>query len=128
MKYITLKWVEDRRACKDAVIAFKKRFGTKATTKNTLAWLNEINQPDWLAWTMGQDDVGITEELLSHGADIHACGDEALRLAAENGHLDTVKILVEHEADSHAYDDYALRLAAENGHTEIAEFLRQAGR
>jgi UDP-N-acetylglucosamine enolpyruvyl transferase len=128
MKCITLKWAKDRRACRDAVIAFKKRFGTKATTKDTLAWLNEINLPGWIAWTMGQDDVGITEELLSHGADVHARGDYALQWAAENGHTDTVKLLVEHGADIHAYGDGALRLAAWCGHTEIAEFLRQAGR
>lgn len=59
---------------------------------------------------------------------IKTCGKEkVLRCAAENGHLEIVKLLLEAGADVHAEDNYALRWAATNGHTEIVRLLLEAG-
>lgn len=123
MRYITLKWAKDRDACPEAVDAFKRKFGTEATTKDVFTWLRKIDRPDWLAWTMGQDDIGVTEELLIHGADIHIGSDDALREATRSGRLDTVKFLVEHGADVHACDDDALLSAVIIGNLDMVKFL-----
>ena len=61
--------------------------------------------------------------LLEHGADVHADDDWALRWASYNGHTETVKVLLEHGADVHARDDYSLRLASDNGHTETVKLF-----
>lgn len=50
----------------------------------------------------GHKDV--VELLLNHGADVHACNDQALRWAAENGHTQTVSLLLEHGADKSVLD------------------------
>src|SRR3989338_1037632 len=57
--------------------------------------------------------------LVEHGANVHAVDDEALRLAAKNGHVSVVQWLVEHGADVHARDDEALRCAASHGHMSV---------
>jgi hypothetical protein len=65
---------------------------------------------------------------LDRGANIHALDDDnALRYAAENGHIETVKLLLDRKADIHAMDDYALRYAAHNGHTETVKLLLDRG-
>ncbi len=128
MRYITLKWAKDRHACAIALGAFERRFGTKATTKRVLTWLNDINRPDWLGWVMSQNDIDITAELLGFGADIQSFDDCALQWAANYGRLDVVKFLVKHGADVCASGgDNALRLAAESGHLDVVKFLVKHG-
>jgi hypothetical protein len=61
--------------------------------------------------------------VLECGADVHARGEEALRVASFDGHLDVVQFLVECGANVHAEDDYALRAASTNGHLEVVEYL-----
>jgi ankyrin repeat protein len=63
--------------------------------------------------------------LLVAGADVHADGEAALRLAAGNGHTDTVKVLLEAGADVHAKEDWAVRWAAKNGHTDTVRLLNE---
>jgi len=56
-------------------------------------------------------------------------GVTALMLAANEGHLESVRALLDAGADVNEKDinDYgALKLAEEQGHTEIAELLRKA--
>jgi ankyrin repeat protein len=50
-------------------------------------------------------------------------------LAAGEGHLEIVKLLLEHGADVNAKTAYetALHLAAEKGHLEIVKFLLEHG-
>jgi len=43
--------------------------------------------------------------------------------AAENGHLDIVKLLIKHGANVHVNGDWSLRDAIGNGHLEIAKHL-----
>ena len=62
--------------------------------------------------------------MIEHGANIHTNDDEALRWAAENGHLDVVKYLVEEGASIHANDDEALKWATDKGHADVVEYLK----
>ena len=41
-------------------------------------------------------------------------------MAANNGHLEVVKILLDYSADVHAQEDEALILASGMGHLEVA--------
>jgi ankyrin repeat protein len=65
--------------------------------------------------------------LLDRGADIHAWDDYALRAVTQDGHTETVALLLDKGADIHAHNDYALRWAAENGHTETVGLLLDKG-
>ena len=47
----------------------------------------------------------------------------ALSMAAEGGHLETVKYLVFGGSNVHANDDAALRDAASRGHLEVVKYL-----
>ena len=57
------------------------------------------------------------------GVDIHYDNELALRVSAENGHLEVVKYLVERGADIDAREDEALFKSLKNGHFEIVEYL-----
>ena len=61
--------------------------------------------------------------MLEQEADLHAERDYALRLAAENGHLEVVKYLI----DLHASEDGALRWAAANGRLKVVKYLLERG-
>lgn len=79
--------------------------------------------------------------LIENGAQVNAIaegddvcrgyrGDSALRLAAENGHIDVVQTLINNRADVNARDHdgkTALTLSTKRGHAEIAELLKNAG-
>ena len=57
-------------------------------------------------------------------------GVTALMMAADEGHIESVRTLLDAGADVNEKNnnDYtALMLAKEQGHTEIAEILRKAG-
>jgi len=69
----------------------------------------------------------IIQKLIDEGANVHAVDDEALRWAANNGHLEVVKILLENGADVHAGNDFALRWASYKGHLEVVEILLENG-
>ena len=51
----------------------------------------------------------------------------AIRLAAENGHLEMVKYLVSQGANVNAQNDYADRRAAHYGHLETVKYLVSQG-
>jgi ankyrin repeat protein len=69
----------------------------------------------------------VVARLLAAGADVHARDDQALCMAAKNGHDAMVARLLAAGADVHAYDDQALRLAAMNGHDAVVARLLAAG-
>lgn len=80
-------------------------------------------------------DINIQKanELILQGADVNASGqfgNTPLTVAAQNGHTDTVKLLIDHGANVNAQNglgETALLLAAANGHTDIAKLLIAAG-
>ena len=73
-------------------------------------------------------DMDVFLDLVEHGADIHASGDDRLLLlAVTEGRLDLVKYLVEHGMDIHAIDDYTLRWAAVNNRLSVVRFLLEQG-
>ena len=67
--------------------------------------------------------LALVRYFLKLGADLHAMDEEALYLAADNGHLDVVKYLVELGADN----EYALKLVARDGHLDIVKYLVEQG-
>jgi ankyrin repeat protein len=84
--------------------------------------------------SMTSDPVAI-KMLLKAGADVRATPDNpgdaagihALRRAAENGALQSVRLLLDAGADVHYDDDSALRIAAFNGHLEVVKLLIERG-
>lgn len=71
--------------------------------------------------------LDVVKLLLDKGANIHADRDYALSISAENGHLDVVELLLGKGADMHAANDYALCCAAENGYLNIVKLLLDKG-
>ena len=65
--------------------------------------------------------------LLDRGADVHADDDYALHWAALKGRTETVALLLDRGANVHAYDDSALRWAVLNGHTDTVALLLDRG-
>ena len=65
--------------------------------------------------------------LLEKGADVHAQGDYALRVASAEGHDKVVEILLEKGADVNTQGDYALRAASAGGHDKVVEILLDKG-
>lgn len=68
--------------------------------------------------------------ILRYSPDIDApnmVGDTALKIAAYNGHLTIVKMLLQSGASLESDDWSALTYAALNAHTEVAEFLIKKG-
>ena len=126
MKYLTLDWLEKHKASEEEINRFEKRFGTKATIKEVVDVLHEINKPHWEAFLLAQS-LPLTIAMIEAGADIHANNDVALCLAAELDHLGLVEYLVENGIDIHANHDFALRSVAARGHLKLAKYLVEHG-
>ena len=45
--------------------------------------------------------------------------------ASENGHTETVKLLLDRGASTHADNNYSLRWASKNSHIEIVNLLKE---
>lgn len=67
--------------------------------------------------------IEVCEILLDYGADIHFNNDEAIRYASENGMVEVVEFLIMHGANIHTNYDYPIRYAAENGHLDVVKLL-----
>lgn len=89
--------------------------------------------PLWVA--TANNDTAMVRLLLKHGADIEQLtkGEApitALILPIQEGHLETVKILVESGANIHVKgpaNQPPVRVAARNGHLEILKYLIEKG-
>jgi ankyrin repeat protein len=70
-----------------------------------------------------------TEYAILRGANLEFSHKEstALALAAQNGFLDVVKVLVNKGADIHSHNDLPLRIAALKGHIHVMEYLLDCG-
>lgn len=58
-----------------------------------------------------------------NGIDLYTYGDNALIIAAREGHVDMVRFLLENNANVHAKNDSAIKYAAENNHVEVLNVL-----
>lgn len=70
-------------------------------------------------------DMSNMRDLLARGANPRSQDARALELAAENGHVECVELLLE-VSDAKEQNSLALRLAAENGHAECVKVLLPA--
>ena len=86
----------------------------------------ELHLPELVYWA-SLGDITEVEQALQH-CDVNATDDEgysALQAAAENDHLDVVKLLVGQGADVTYKAQYsALELAEMAGNTEIVTYLK----
>ncbi|KAI9341182.1 ankyrin repeat-containing domain protein [Obelidium mucronatum] len=77
-----------------------------------------------LRFMASHGEVDLTSSLLERGSDPSALDNEALRLAAENGHVDIVRLLMQDErVDPSAYENVAVKWAKRNGHLDVVEVL-----
>ena len=71
--------------------------------------------------------LDVVKYLVSKGADVIADDNAAVCLASECGHLDVVKFLVSKGADVTTRKNYAIRKASGNGHLDIVKYLKSKG-
>jgi ankyrin repeat protein len=75
-------------------------------------------------------DVVTIRRLVAEGADVNVPGDRALHVAALNGHVDAVRVLMELGADkeaSAADGGRPLHMAAQHGHVAVVKTLVELG-
>jgi len=78
------------------------------------------------------EDTSATKLLIDHGANINSKmnrGDTALMIAAHQGHLNTVRLLLESGANPsvEVNGETALQRARQRGHWEIVDLLAKSG-
>ena len=87
----------------------------------------ELHLPELVYWS-SLGDLEQVEKCLAEGADANTADDEgysALQAAAENDHLDIVKLLVSKGADVHYKSEYtALELAEMADNKEVINYLK----
>lgn len=97
-----------------------------------VAHMIHVNSYDVFKESARHGDLRLVEFLVEHGADIYF-NNEAMQLAALNGHLDVIEFLVKHVNEDegpevanrmiHSDDDFMVRWAAEKGHLPVISFL-----
>ena len=83
----------------------------------------KLNQEEALFWAVKNNDAElislliqagaaknteVVKLLIEAGADVTACNNAAIRIAAANGHTEVVKLLIEAGANVKADDNYAI--------------------
>lgn len=88
---------------------------------------DELHLPELVYWA-SLGDVEQVEQGLQEGLDVNSVDDEgysALQAAAENDHLDVVKLLVSKGADiAHRSPNTALELAEMAGNKDVVAYLK----
>ena len=88
----------------------------------------ELHLPELVYWA-SLGEVEEVEKVLEQGIDVNQTDDEgysALQAAAENDHLDVVKLLVIKGANVQYKTEYtALQLAEMAGNIEVIDYLKQ---
>ncbi len=88
---------------------------------------DELHLPELVYWA-SLGDVEQVEQGLQEGLDVNSADEEgysALQAAAENDHLDVVKLLVSKGADiAHRTPHTALELAEMAGNKEVMVYLK----
>ncbi len=97
----------------------------------TLEQILDLKPVPTLIYWSSLGRVSQVKAILDSGEDsniLDSDGYSALHAAAENGHLDVVKLLIEHGADIHYKSEYtALELAKMADHNEIVKYLLTKG-
>lgn len=65
----------------------------------------------------------MVELLLTYGVDIHAFMDIAIRIACEKRHIPVIKCLLQNGADPNVLDGQAIRFAIQGNYTNVVEIL-----
>ncbi|KAH0608693.1 uncharacterized protein H6S33_001827 [Morchella sextelata] len=113
------------RASKEAVLFLKKllvadpRLRISATAALKSWWMIDLQT----ASETGQ--TGVVKQLLQMGE--RADAGTAIVLAARNGHIEAVKLLLIHGRGASIGGQKALQLAAENGHADVVRLLIENG-
>lgn len=88
---------------------------------------DELHLPELVYWA-SLGDIEQVEQGLQEGLDVNSADEEgysALQAAAENDHLDVVKLLVNKGADiAHRSPHTALELAEMAGNKEVMAYLK----
>ena len=88
---------------------------------------DELHLPELVYWA-SLGDVEQVEQALQEGLDVNSADEEgysALHAAAENDHLEVVKLLVSKGADiAHRSPNTALELAEMAGNKEVVAYLK----
>ena len=97
----------------------------------TLEQILDLKPVPTLIYWSSLGRVSQVKAILDSGEDPNILDSDAysaLHAAAENGHLDVVKLLIEHGADIHYKSEYtALELAKMADHNEIVKYLLTKG-
>jgi ankyrin repeat protein len=96
---------------------------------NTIKIIDDPLERDCIGLTAIAAKRGDTQmiSLLIKGGAKSLDKDKALRFAAKEGHLDSVKLLPKAGADIHDDYEFAAVYAAQKGHTEVLEYLLDKG-
>ena len=129
MKCVTYKFFVRHHPHPSALNAFLTDFGVKRVPIADLVnWLQQDQHPQlWEAWCLSLPNVPFVRAMLVAGANVHACGDLALCIAAHYGYVPIVKFLLAAGADVHAYEGEPLHTASFRGRLKIVELLLAAG-
>ena len=104
---VYLSDIKRKDVCGDALSAFSNRFGKKATYKEILKWLKEIEQLDWLANAMGMS-ITWAKGFLKEGVSVNFRDDDQegtpLHWAVTNNHPKVALFLIQQGADVNAKD------------------------
>jgi ankyrin repeat protein len=74
-----------------------------------------------------EDVLWLVEYAINNGANVLKWKNDALVIAADNGHTDIIKFLLDNGADIHHNEDWALRSASRAGYSETVKFLLDNG-
>ncbi|KAL6046305.1 Ankyrin repeat domain-containing protein 53 [Balamuthia mandrillaris] len=104
-----------------------------STNDPGVAWAN-YNEQTFLHLMCLQGNPAIVARLIDNGADINALdgkGSTPLHLAAANGHLECVKVLLDRHADPNVEEPYnrcsPLHHAAQYNQTQVLQLLIESG-
>jgi ankyrin repeat protein len=123
-------------ACKSNRVAVLERLVQSGARVNAdpyrgtpLIWAAACNRPETIAWLL--DHGANINQKATFGGATHGQGITALHIAAQNGHMAAVRMLIERGADRFIKDDLyhatAERGAAYFGQNEVRDYLHSLG-
>jgi len=106
--------------------AIKKQYDTVVWLLRTCDIDHTLDEHKATHWAAAGGDIQTLEFIISCGGDPTYDNSCSLYFAAENGHLDVVKLLVEkYNCDITVFDYCAERFARNNGFHDVADYLQK---